>query len=139
MNHLQDIRDAFEVFRKTNIGHLSGKELTAFAKLDAVIGAAQTMTDINDRAEAQPIPRMQAEGRLAEMPKDGSPFLAEVQDWYHKETRLQLLKLSINGDYWDTAYTGDQTFNREDILRCWRLDALTAPKAATSSGSQAKR
>lgn len=60
---------------------------------------------------------------LDEMPKDGSPFLALVNDWYHKEKRFHLIKLNINGSYWDTAYSGDQTFERGDIVRCWELPA----------------
>ncbi len=65
---------------------------------------------------------------LDDMPKDGSPFLAVVRDWYRGgERRYHLLKMSING-YWDTAYTGDQTFEREDIVECQMLPPLAAGK-----------
>lgn len=59
------------------------------------------------------------------MPKDGSPFLAYVKDWYARENRYHLLKMSING-YWDTAYTGDQTFERGDIIECQLLPKPSA-------------
>lgn len=72
---------------------------------------------------------------VEEMPKDGSPFLAKVKDWYAREARYHLLKMSING-YWDTAYTGDQTFEREDIIECQELPAISSGTRVTTPDTQ---
>ncbi len=62
---------------------------------------------------------------ISTAPKKGEPFLALVNNWYRRKEAWQLLRFSING-YWETAYTGDQTFEKEDIIGWWPLSLPAA-------------
>jgi hypothetical protein len=119
--HIISAEDGFAIIR--DVTHAQAKLLAKFTRAAS--------------AKSEPATGQQA--LLDDMPKDGSPFLAWVRDWYHGDQRYALLKLSMagNGQCWDTSYTGDQTYDRADILKCWHLESSAHSDAVVKADSAA--